>query len=259
LSISEDSDPSGTERVALVTGAGQGMGRGIAAALAKKGVIVAVNDLHADRAEAVAKEVRDSGGSALAVPFDATSRPAIDDAVAIIGRELGPIDILVNNAGVVEGTTVVPFLDSKPDDWMPQYALNLFGSMHCIHAVAPGMVVRGWGRVIQISSGAASTRGSGGVSLYASAKAGIEGLIRHLAHEVGPAGVTVNALALGLMENAAGKIDQQRFEAFVSTVPVRRLGRAAEVGAAVDWLVSDDAGFVTGQVIHLNGGAFNGR
>jgi NAD(P)-dependent dehydrogenase (short-subunit alcohol dehydrogenase family) len=246
-------------RVALVTGAGQSMGRGIATALAAAGMAVAVNDLHPERAASTVEEIVSAGGTALAVPFDATSRSQIDHAVALVSKELGPIAILVNNAGVVEGMIPTPFLESDPASWMAQYDLNVFGSMHCMQAVAPGMVERGWGRIVQISSGAGSTQGSPGVSLYGSSKAGIEGLIRHLANEIGPGGVTVNALALGLMDNVIGKIDPERIEAFVSRVPVRRLGRAADVGAAVRWLASEEAGFVTGQVIHLNGGAFNGR
>src|ERR1700722_9779074 len=173
-------------RVALVTGAGQGMGRGIATVLAVGGMTVAVNDLHSERAAGTVAGIVAAGGKALSVPFDVTSRSQIDEAVALIDKELGPIAILVNNAGVVEGMVPTPFLESDPASWAPQYALNLFGSMHCIHAAAPGMVERGWGRIVQISSGAASTRGSSGVSLYGSAKAGIEGLIRHLANEIGP-------------------------------------------------------------------------
>jgi NAD(P)-dependent dehydrogenase (short-subunit alcohol dehydrogenase family) len=235
------------------------VGRGIATVLAASGTVVAVNDLHPERAADTVQAIVDAGGSALPVPFDVTSRREIDESVALILQELGPIDILVNNAGVVEDTVPRPFLTSEPQDWTPQYDLNLFGSMHCIHAIAPGMADRGWGRIVQISSGAAATQGSPGVSLYASAKAGIEGLIRHLANEVGPHGVTVNALALGLMENVAHKANPEPFQAALSRVPVRRFGRAVEVGAAVRWLASDDGGFITGQVIHLNGGAFNGR
>lgn len=247
------------QRVALVTGAGQSVGRGIATVLAANGARVAVNDLHEERAVDTTKSIVDAGGSALSVPFDATSRSAIDEAREVIGRELGPVDILVNNAGIVEDNLPALFLDSDPENWMPQYALNLFGSMHCMHAFAPEMVDRGWGRIIQISSGAASTPGSPGVSLYASAKAGIEGLVRHLASEIGSFGVTVNALALGLMENVTQKADPERFQASLSRVPVRRFGQPEEVGAAACWLASDEGAFVTGQVIHVNGGVFYGR
>ena len=131
--------------------------------------------------------------------------------------------------------------------------------MYCIHAVLPGMIERGWGRVIQISSGASSTGLPIGVSVYGASKAGIEGLLRHVAVEVGRFGVTANALALGLMENTAQMADQHLLARILAGVPVGRLGRGEEVGAAAAWLASEQAAFVTGQVIHLNGGSTFGR
>jgi NAD(P)-dependent dehydrogenase (short-subunit alcohol dehydrogenase family) len=130
--------------------------------------------------------------------------------------------------------------------------------MHCIQATAPGMVDKGWGRIIQISSGAGSRGLRIGVSLYGAAKAGIEGLLRHLAAELARSGVTVNALALGLMENVGEKGPAAGTQAILRAVPVGRLGRADEVGA-VAWLASEEGAFVTGQVIHLNGGSLEGR
>jgi NAD(P)-dependent dehydrogenase (short-subunit alcohol dehydrogenase family) len=252
------------QRVALVTGAGQGVGRGIAEVLGADGCAVAVNDLHPDRAEAVAQAIIDAGGHATAAPFDVTDREAIVAGVAKVTSDLGPVDILVNNAGIPEGyassSDRVQFLGSDPQRWMRQYELNLFGSMHCIHVVGPGMVERGWGRIIQISSGAASVGMDIGMSLYASAKGGIEGLLRHLAVEVAVAGVTVNTLALGMMENNAQTGAPEELIAHLrSRVPVGRFGAPTEAGAAIRWLASEDAGFVTGQVIHFNGGSVFGR
>jgi NAD(P)-dependent dehydrogenase (short-subunit alcohol dehydrogenase family) len=248
-----------TDRVALVTGAGQGVGLGIATVLANEGAAVAVNDLHPERAEAVARSIVEAGGKAVGVAFDVTDRPRVEDGIAAVTEQLGPIDILVNNAGIAEQMAIGPFLQSDPATWRPTFDLNLFGSMECIHAVAPAMVDRGWGRVIQISSGASSTGLSIGVSLYGAAKAGIEGLFRHLAVELGPAGVTCNVLALGLMENGVRTDQPERLAALTRSIPVRRLGRATEIGAAVHWLASDSAAYVTGQVIHVNGGSLNGR
>jgi NAD(P)-dependent dehydrogenase (short-subunit alcohol dehydrogenase family) len=242
-------------RVALVTGGGRGVGLGIATVLASEGMAVAVNDLHPERAEAAAELIADAGGTAIGAGFDVTDRVALDRAVRDISSKLGPIDILVNNAGIAEHMAVGPFLDSDPATWRPTFELNLFGSMQCMHAVAPGMAERGWGRIIQISSGASSQGLSHGVSLYGAAKAGIEGLMRHLAVEIGPSGVTCNTLALGLMENAPS----DRLEAAARTIPVRRPGRADEIGAAVHWLASDAGAYVTGQVIHVNGGSIHGR
>jgi NAD(P)-dependent dehydrogenase (short-subunit alcohol dehydrogenase family) len=247
-------------RVALVTGAGRSVGFGIARALAAAGAAVAVNDLHPDRAEQAAADIAAlSASPAVASPFDVTDHAAVLAAVAAIGEQLGPVDILVNNAGVPENGGAEPFASSKPESWMPYIQLNLLGSMYCVHAVLPGMIERGWGRVIQISSGASSVGLPIGMSVYGASKAGIEGLLRHVAVEVGPSGVTVNALALGLMENVAQMPDQQQLARMVRGIPVGRLGRGEEVGAAAAWLASEQGAFVTGQVIHLNGGSTFGR
>ena len=246
-------------KVALVTGAGQATGRGITEGLAASGFAIAVNDLHADRAEETVRLVLDAGGEAVAVPFDCTDRGAIFAAVADIAAELGPVDVLVNNAGVPESWRPEPFINSDPATWSAQFDLNLFGNMHAVQAVAPGMVERGWGRVIQISSGSAATGQSIGVSLYAAAKAGIEGLLRHVATELGPSGVTVNTLSLGVQRNVVERGASSGVEAIIRGIPVRRAGMPSDVAAAVSWLASDDAGFVSGQVIHINGGSYNGR
>ncbi len=247
-----------TGRTALVTGAGRSVGEGIARELAAAGARVAVNDLHAERAESVAGAIGDAGGRAVAAPFDVTDAAALADGLARIDRELGPVDILVNNAGVPEGQRTIPFVDSAENDWLRQIELNMLASMRVVHAVLPGQLERGWGRIVQISSGASSRGLAIGVSAYGAAKSGIEGLVRHVATEVGPSGVTVNALALGLMENV-GQRASGHLESLIAEVPVRRLGLPAEVGGAAVWLCSSYGAFVTGQVIHLNGGSLNGR
>lgn len=234
------------------------MGRGIAAVLASAGITVAVNDLHPGRAAAVTREIAAAGGRALASGFDVTDRAAVDAAVEEIKAALGPIHILVNNAGIAEGFTMAPFLDTDPGSWRRDLELNLFGSLHCIHAVAPGMVAEGWGRVVQISSGAAAMGSGRGLALYGAAKGAVEALVRHLAVELGPSGVTVNAISLGMMDTLTGA-DPDRYERARRAIPARRLGHPEEVGSAVSWLVSANAGYVTGQVVHVNGGAIFGR
>jgi NAD(P)-dependent dehydrogenase (short-subunit alcohol dehydrogenase family) len=247
-------------RVALITGAGRGIGAGIARSLAVAGAHVVVNDLHAERAEATAAAIDGMGvGKAVARAFDVTDHSAVVAAVAATEAELGPVDLLVNNAGIPETMAAQKFIDSSPESWTPYLQLNLVGSMNCIHTVLPGMVERKVGRIVQISSGASSIGQRAGVSLYGASKAGIEGLIRHVAAEVATTGVTANALALGLMENTADKVDRAVLDPILRSIPVGRLGRADEVGAAVVWLCSDLGGYVTGQVIHLSGGAINGR
>jgi 3-oxoacyl-[acyl-carrier protein] reductase len=235
-------------RVALVTGAGQNQGAGIARALAARGAAVAVNDLHAERAESVAKEI---GGKACAAPFDVTALAAVTAGVARVERELGPVDILVNNAGVPEGMGVAQFREMDPAVWRRYVDLNLYGVVHCCKAVIDGMCRRGFGRVVTISSGAGQTGLALGVSLYAAGKGGAIAFMRHLALETARFGVTANTLALGLMSNAG---NAEVTAALAKTVPVGRLGTPEDVGAACVYLASNEAAWLTGQTIGLNGG-----
>jgi NAD(P)-dependent dehydrogenase (short-subunit alcohol dehydrogenase family) len=252
-------------RVAIVTGAGQSVGRGIAEALAAAGAMVAVNDLHPDRAELVADEIEASGARAVAAPFDVTRLDDVRDGIARVERECGRIDILVNNAGRVDDgkMRLGRFRDSDPARWHLWVDLNIYGSLYMIHSVLPGMIGRGFGRVIQISSGSGSRGIPSGVTLYGAGKAGIEGALRHIAIEEAQSGVTFNAIALGLMANTAERWDTSSPAAAqpgtLAAVPIGRLGEPREVGACVVWLASDLAGFTTGQVIHLNGGTVQGR
>jgi 3-oxoacyl-[acyl-carrier protein] reductase len=239
-------------RVALVTGAGQGVGSGIARALAARGAAVAVNDLVAERAERVAAEITQSGGRAVAQAFDVCDAASVDAGVAKIAAALGPVDVLVNNAGVPEGMGLTQFRDMPPASWDRFVDLNLYGVLHCTRAVLDGMCERRFGRVITISSGAGQTGLNIGVSLYAAGKGGAISFMRHLALEVARFGVTANSLALGLMGNTQ---DVASVEALARTVPVGRLGTPEDVGAAVVFLASREASWLTGQTIGLNGGS----
>jgi len=242
--------------VALVTGAGRGAGAGIAAALAAQGASVAVNDLVADRATAVAEQLVASGARAIAVPFDVTDAGAVAASVARISEQPGPIDILVNNAGVPDGMALVPFRDMTPEDWRRFVDLNLYGSLNCIREVLDPMVDSGWGRIVQISSGAGRTGIAFGVSLYGASKSGIEGFVRHLSQELARSGVTVNTLALGMLFNAVpDDAPEGSVAALGRSVPVGRLGQSEDVAAAVVYLVSDEASWMTGQTLNLNGGS----
>jgi NAD(P)-dependent dehydrogenase (short-subunit alcohol dehydrogenase family) len=243
-------------RTALVTGAGRNVGQGVARVIAGAGAVVAVNDLHPERAEETTAEIASAGGRALSVPFDVTDRPAVDAAMALVEQELGPLDILVNNAGAPEGTRPGPFKESDPATWTPWIDLNLYGSMYLIRVLLPGMCARGHGRIIQISSDSASRGLALGRSVYAASKAGIEGLLRHVAMEVAPDGVTVNALSLGLMSNA---VQHPQLQAMATQLPMGRPGEGDDVGAAVVWLASTAGAYVTGQVVHVNGGNYHGR
>lgn len=248
-----------TGRSVLVTGAGQGVGVGIASMLARAGASVAVNDLEADRAERTADAIRGEGGVARAVPFDVTDADAVHRGLATIEGAHGPVDVLVNNAGVPAGMGMQQFADMDPADWPRYVDLNLYGSLRCIHAVLPDMRERGWGRVVQISSGAAQAGLKIGVSLYGASKSAIEGFLRHLSQEVAADGITVNAIALGLMENAVPDLDDggEVLARIARTVPVGRLGRGTDAGALAVYVASDEAAWLTGQTIQLNGGQTN--
>ena len=239
-------------KVALVTGAGQNVGAGIARALAARGAAVAVNDLHAERAEHVAKEIEDAGGRAVAAPFDVTSLAATQSGLTAVKAKLGAVDVLVNNAGVPDGMGLTRFRDYDPAQWARMVDLNLYGVLHCARAVVDEMCARRWGRIITISSGAGQVGLPIGVSLYGAGKGGAIAFMRHLAIELARDGVTANTLCLGLMNNAG---DAAGTRAIAATVPVGRLGTPDDVGAAVVYLASPEASWITGQTIGLNGGS----
>jgi NAD(P)-dependent dehydrogenase (short-subunit alcohol dehydrogenase family) len=182
-----------TGKTALVTGAGQNVGEGIATALAQCGAAVIVNDYHLDRADRVAQEINDRGGSATAVAFDVTELGGVRDAFAEVADRVGPVDILVNNAGTggpTEPMRMGKFVDLEPAYWNTVLDVNLVGVLNCCKFAVPPMLERGWGRVITMSSGAGQIGMNIGVSLYAAAKAGAIGFTRHLAIETARQGVT---------------------------------------------------------------------
>ena len=234
-------------RVALVTGAGQGVGAGIAEALAGNGASVAVNDIDRQRAQAVAGKLP---GRAVSMEADVTDPDAVGCMVDEVESTLGPVDILVNNAGLpAEGIQLHQFRDSTPDDWEPLLRLNLYAVLYCCAAVVDGMCERRWGRVVIISSDAARQGTAIGLSLYGAGKAAAAGFSRHLAQEVAPLGVTVNCVSLGTMFRPG--MDEERL---ARRYPVGRLGRPADAAAAVLYLASEEAAWVTGQTLPVNGG-----
>jgi len=242
-----------TGRVALVTGAGQNVGAGIARMLARQGAAVAVNDLRVERAEAVAASIRDDGCRAVGVGFDVTDYDAVVAGVAAAEAAIGPVDILVNNAGNGGEHGMVPtqFRESDPASWRGPIDVNLYGVMNCARAVINGMCDRGFGRVITIASGAGTIGLSIGVSPYAGGKGGAIGFMRHLALENARRGVTANTLAIGLMTNE----HQTVTAALAKSIPVGRTGVPDDIAAACVYLASSEAAWVTGQTIEINGGA----
>jgi NAD(P)-dependent dehydrogenase (short-subunit alcohol dehydrogenase family) len=242
-----------SSRVALVTGAGQNVGAGIATLLAAQGATVGVNDLRVERARAVAASIVASGGRATDVAFDVTDHQAVVEAIGQFEADVGPVDILVNNAGNGGAQPMVPvqFRQSHPSAWRPAIDVNLFGVLNCCHAVIGGMQDREWGRVVTIASGAGMVGLKIGVSAYGAGKGGSIGFMRHLAVESAPFGVTANTLALGLMPVPNPTVT----ESLRRQIPVGRVGRPEDVGALCVYLASDEAAWMTGQTIHLNGGA----
>ena len=242
-------------KVAVVTGAGQGVGAGIARALAEQGATVVVNDVRAERAQATVDAIAAAGGSAAAVPFDVTDYGAVVDAITSIEAAHGPVDILVNNAGNggAEGMRTTQFRDSDPASWDGPIKVNLYGVLNCCRAVINPMCDRGWGRIITISSGAGTTGLRIGVSPYAAGKGGGLSFMRHLAVENARKGVTANTLAIGLMDVQGAPSDVTA--GMAAQIPVGRLGSADDIGAACVYLASNEAAWVTGQTIQINGGS----
>ena len=241
------SDPSA--RIPRVTGAGRGVGAGIARMFAAQGARVAVNDINIDRAQETVKDITAAGGLAVAAPFDVCDYEAVRFGIERLEAELGSLDTLVNNAGVPSGMTTVPFASSQPHQWRPGIDLNLYGVMNCCHVVLHGMVMRRFGRVITISSGAGTTGLSIGVSPYAAGKGGAISFMRHFALENAGVGITANTIAVGMIESAAGPTLN------LPAIPTGRRGTPGDVAALCVYLASNEASWITAQTLQLNGGS----
>lgn len=239
-----------TGRVALVTGAAQGLGAAIARALHGAGHRVALADLDEARAQGVAQAL---GEGALALPLDVRDPASVRAAMAACASALGPVDILVNNAA---RTQARDFLAITPEEWDDVLAINLRSLLLTAQAAAPGMMDRGWGRIVNLTS-VAGQRGGPQVqgAHYAASKAGIIGMTRTMAHLFAPRGVTVNAIAPGpILTEQTALAPPEKLAMVMAQLPVGRIGTAEEVGALAVWLASEAAGFVTGATLDINGG-----
>jgi len=237
---------------ALVTGAGQGLGRAIAHALHSAGHAVAVTDVDGDAAAGVARELDQAGETAAAWTLDVLRRAAFVDVADAAEERLGPVGVLVNNAGL---TIARPVLEIEADEWDEVLAVNLRGVLFGCQVLAPRMRERGTGRIVNMSSLAGQHGGVVAGAHYAASKAGIIVLTKILAKELAGDGVTVNAVAPAAIEGPQlDTVPPERQDAVRGTIPVGRFGRADEVGELVAYLASDAAGYITGATLDINGG-----
>ncbi|MBT5757465.1 MAG: SDR family oxidoreductase [Acidimicrobiaceae bacterium] len=244
-------------RTVVVTGGGGGIGAALCRGFATEGARVAVLDQTKASADAVAEALTSDGYRALAVAADITERPLVDAALEQVVAELGPIDVLVNNAG---WDLFVPFLETEAADWARLIDINLVGVLNMHHAVLPGMVKRGRGRVVNIASDAARV-GSSGEAVYAACKAGIVAFSKTLAREHSRHGITFNVVCPGPTDTAllasvtdAAANPEKLREAFRRSIPMGRIAQPEDLIGAVLFFGSEDASFVTGQVLSVSGG-----
>ena len=240
----------------MVTGGASGIGRAIALRLARDGADVGILDVDVAGAERVTREVTAIGRRALAVETDVASSTSVRAAVERVHRELAPVGILVNAAGIA---SFVPLLQMTEETWDRLVAVHLKGTFNCTRAVLPDMIAARWGRVVSIASVAGLNGGGPGLAHYAAAKAGIIGFTKAVALEMAGFGITVNAIAPGLIDtpllDRSGMPREVR-ERIVQQMPVGRIGAPDDIAAACAYLVAEDASFVTGQVLSPNGGAY---
>jgi 3-oxoacyl-[acyl-carrier protein] reductase len=240
-------------RVAFITGASRGIGRACALALSQAGARVVLAARDKERLEAVASEIRGAGRECFVVEIDLSSPDAIKQAFAKSHGEFGITEILVNNAGVTKDGLAIRM---KPEDWNHVINTNLTGAFLCTQQVLQAMMRARWGRVINISSVVGET-GNAGQANYAASKAGLIGLTKTLAQEMGTRGITVNAVAPGfVVTDMTGVLSEETREKLLANIPLRRMGDPGDVAAAVKFLASDEAAYITGHVLDVNGGLY---
>jgi 3-oxoacyl-[acyl-carrier protein] reductase len=240
-------------RVAFVTGASRGIGKACALALAGAGARVALAARHREKLEEVASEIRARSGEAYVVELDLASDDSIKSAFAVTAKEFGRIDILVNNAGITRDNLA---LRMKKDDWNAVLETNLTGSFRAIQQVLQGMMRERWGRIVNITS-VVGEAGNAGQANYAASKAGLIGLTKSMAQEMASRQITVNAVSPGFIDTDMTSVLGDEVKAKVlQAIPLRRLGTAEDVAAAVRFLASEEAGYITGHVLAVNGGMY---
>ena len=240
-------------RVAMVTGAAQGIGRAIALALAEVGADIAGGDVALEKLQGVAKEIEALGRKALALHLDVSSPDSVKEAVDKTLEAFGKVDILVNNAGITKDNLIMRM---KPEDWDLVLRVNLNGAFHCTRAVLPGMVKQRYGRIINIASVVAQA-GNPGQANYIASKAGIIGLTKAVASEVGSRNITANAIAPGFIATAMTEnLPEMVRQRMLSLIPLGRMGTDRDIAHGVRFLASEEASYITGHVLNINGGVY---
>lgn len=242
-------------RVAFITGASSGIGRGIALRLAASGYKVAVLGRREEGTRRVVEEIVAAGGIAVGHVLDIVDRAQVDAAVASVREELGPITVLVACAGIAEGVTIMHITQ---ESWERMIAVNLTGTFNCIQATLPDMFAAQWGRIVTFSSSAAQS-GTPDRAHYCAAKAGVIGLTKSVALETAPHGITVNTITPSIIDTPMSRDPESlgnnpMMDVIAGMTPVRRVGTVDDVATMAAYLVSDDAGFITGQQMNVNGG-----
>ena len=238
-------------RIAFITGASRGIGRACALALSAAGARVALAARGVDQLEEVAAEIRANGGDAYVAPVDMASKDSIREALARTAREFGVVTILVNNAGITRDSLA---LRMKREDWESVIATNLSGPFFACQAAMQGMMKERWGRIVNISS-VVGESGNAGQANYAASKAGLIGLTKSLAQEIASRNITVNAVAPGFIDtDMTSVLAPDLKEKMLGVIPLKRFGTPEDVAAAVKFLASEEAGYITGHVLDVNGG-----
>ena len=244
---------TGTGKKALITGGSRGIGRACALALAKDGIDIAILDLNEEGAAQVAEEIRALGVEALWVSANVSSYSEVEAAVSKILEDWGKVDILINNAGITRDKLLIKM---KPEDWQAVIDINLNGVFNMTRVLLRQMNRLRWGRIVNISS-VVGFSGNSGQANYSASKAGVVGMTKTIAQEAASRNITVNAVAPGMIDTDMTKVLPEKVkQGITDQIPMRRFGTPGEIAAAVRFLVSEEANYITGQVLHVNGGMY---
>ena len=240
-------------RVALVTGASRGIGREIALTLCRNNFDVVVASPEVEKNEEVAETIRQCGGNTMTLDLDVSSRDSVKAGVDAVLKQMGRVDVLVNNAGITRDALA---LRMKPEDWDKVIQINLTGAFFMAQAVIPAMMKERWGRIINIAS-VVGEMGNAGQANYVSSKAGLIGLTKCLALELASRNITVNAIAPGYIEtDMTAVLPQEVKDRMLAMIPLKRFGQPKDIANAVKFLASEEAGYITGAVLRVNGGMY---